>query len=265
MKTQQQIEAEEALKKTQEQLEKEEVEETQESTDETPEEVLDETQEEEVVEETEETQEEEFEEPKTEEVDYKKKFSESSREAQKIIAKNRKLSQAIDDANEIPDPTDEEMSSEFADWDIMSDTEKKLATEAIISKRYRQRIAQAREETKRIEKWNESVDAFLDDPKTLMSNPLLEGKVDEFRVFASEESHTNVPFDLLVKSFLYDKATQKKSNKGKMMETGTGGPNDKAKQKGDTITLEEAHRLMKTNYAKYKQYLLSGKIKNNIV
>ena len=44
----------------------------------------------------------------------KKKFSASARENQKILAKNRKLNQAIDETNEIPEPTEEELTKEYS-------------------------------------------------------------------------------------------------------------------------------------------------------
>lgn len=254
-----QEEVAEALKQTQEQLDKEVAEDTpiESPEEELPEDVED-IVDEEVEDEVEDVEEEVA--PSQAEIDYKKKFSESSREAQKIVAKNRKLNQAIDEANEIPEPTDDELTSEFADWDIMSETERRLAKESIISKRFRDRISSAREETRRIEKWSDEVDAFTADPKLLIDNPRLEGKLDLFKAFATQESHNSVPFELLIKSFLYDMSAGKVKNKGKMMEVGTAGPNDRAKMRGDTISLSEAENLRKTDYKKYKTYLIAGKI-----
>jgi hypothetical protein len=52
----------------------------------------------------------------------------------------------------------------------------------------------------------------------------------------------------------------KPKNKGKMFETGSGGPNERVKPKGDKISLAEARTLMKNDYKKYKEFLISGKI-----
>ena len=59
-----------------------------------------------------------------------------------------------------------------------------------------------------------------------------------------------------------DKAKPKK--KGKMFEVGSGGPNSKMKPKGDKIFLEEAALLMRTDYKKYKELLLAGKIDDTV-
>ena len=128
---------------------------------------------------------------------YKKKFSASSRENQRINAKNRIINQAIIDAETIPEPTEEEMQGIYKDdWDVMSEIDKDLAKETIISKKWRAKIKDASDQATKVEKWSESVDTFADDPKTLIDNPELEGKTDEFKVFAIEEANNNVPFNI---------------------------------------------------------------------
>src|SRR3990172_6269971 len=146
---------------------------------------------------------------------YKKKFSESSKENQKIYAKNRVINKALADAEDVPEPTEEELQVEFADWDVMSDTERVFAKETVISRNWRKTIAQAKEQATRIEKWNESVEDFVSDPVTLTDNPELEGKTEEFKAFATEEANNSVPFKLLVSAFLHDHTTNKPNNKKK--------------------------------------------------
>jgi hypothetical protein len=192
--------------------------------------------------------------------DYKEKFSESSREAQKIHAKNRKINEGVAKAGEINDVSDEELQAEYSDWDVMSETERKLAKKNLINDKRFAIIQQTTEEAKKIEKWGDDVDKFVDDPKTLIDNPELEGKQKEFTVFANEQSNHAVPFKILVGAFLHDMESKKKINKGKMFETGSGGPNTKQKPISDKISVDEAAKLMKSDYKKYKELLLAGKI-----
>lgn len=195
------------------------------------------------------------------EAELKKKLSASARENQKILAKNRLMNQAVDEAKDIPEPTDEEMELEYTEWDLMDVVSKKLAKEAVVSKRFRERISQAREQSSKIEKWGEEVDKYVDNPQTFLDNPLLEGKQEEFKLFAIEESNNSVPFKILVNAFLFEQSTKKQpAKKGKMFETGSGGPNDNPKPKGDKISLAESELLRKTNYNKYKEMLNAGKI-----
>jgi len=195
---------------------------------------------------------------------YKKKFSASARENQKIYAKNRVINKALADAEDVPEPTEDELAKEFADWDVMSDTEKVFAKETVISRSWRKTIAQAKEQATKIEKWNEGVDEFIDDPKTLNDNPELEGKTDEFREFATKEDNNSVPFGILVSAFLHDHTTNQKPNKGRMFERGSGGPNDKPKPKDGKITLDQARKLRETDYGKWKEYLRQGKIESDL-
>jgi len=191
---------------------------------------------------------------------YKKKFSESSKEAQKIAAKNRVLNQAITDTDEIPEPTEEELQTEFKDWELMSEVERTLARETLISRRWRARIKEAQDQAKKIEKWNESVDGFIGDPKVLIATPALEGRQEEFAEFAKQESNNSVPFNILVGAFLYDQSTKGKKNKGAMFPTGSGGPNEKPTPKTDMLTVEEGRKLRETDYDKWKEMLKAGKI-----
>src|SRR3972149_2802735 len=195
---------------------------------------------------------------------YKKKFSESSKENQKIYAKNRVINKALADAEDVPEPTEEELQVEFADWDVMSDTERVFAKETVISRNWRKTIAQAKEQATRIEKWNESVEDFVSDPVTLTDNPELEGKTEEFKTFATTEANNSVPFGILVSAFLHDHTTNQKPNKGRMFERGSGGPNDKPQPKDGSITLEEGRKLRETDYNRWKELLAAGKIKSDL-
>lgn len=193
-----------------------------------------------------------------------KKLSASARENQKIYAKNRVINKALVEAEDIPEPTEEELSKEFTDWEVMSEVEKTFAKETVISRNWRKTISQAKEQATKIEKWNESVETFVDDPKTLIDNPELEGKTDEFKEFATQESNNSVPLNVLVPAFLHNHSSSKQPNKGRQFERGTGGPNDKPKLKDGKITLEEGRRLRETDYNKWKEMLTAGRIESDL-
>lgn len=193
---------------------------------------------------------------------YKKKFSESSKEAQKIHAKNRVINKALADAEDVDEPTEEELTAIYPDWDILSDFEKNSAKEMEISKRWRATIKTAKDQASKIEQWNKSVEDFSEDPKTLNENPDLEGKIEEFKAFAKLEDNNSVPFRLLVSAFLFETNKTKPTNKGKMFEKGVGG--EKPEVKKNTITLEEAKVLRETNYPAYREKLEAGLIEMNL-
>ena len=199
-------------------------------------------------------------EPKPE-VDYKTKFTESTREAQILHAQNKKINEAVQSALSISDPTEEELKKEFSEWDSMTDTEKRLAKDNLKSTKRFAMLEEVTKESKDIEAWNGKVDTFLDDPKSLIDHPELEGKVEEFKIFATKPTRRGLDFEDLVLAFNGASIKDAKpKNKGAMFETGTGGPNDKIKPKSDKIGIEEASKIKATDYKRYVQLLRSGKI-----
>lgn len=249
---------------------KEELEQTQKEALEAEEKPEEASEEDEVTELTEDTKEEETPEETEKEPEekerpekLKEKLSASARENQKIYAKNRVITKALADAEDVPEPTAEELQAEFTDWDVMSDTEKTFAKETVVSRRWRETIAKAKEQASKIEKWNETVDEFVDNPASLVDNPELEGKTDEFKEFATQEANNSVPMKILVSAFLHENSSGRTPNKGRMFEKGSGGPNDKPQPKSDKLTLEESRKLRDTDYNKWKEYLKAGKIEQN--
>lgn len=266
---------EEALNATPDPKEEEETQEETEDTEvveETPEETV-----EEVVEETPEIDEEEEPEEKEEQEEetveekadrLKKENAASARENQKILAKNRVINKALAETDEIPEPTDEELlveaKKEGQDFEVMSDVERSLYKETVISRRFRGKIKEAQDQAKKIEKWQESVETYVEDPQTLIDIPELENKTEAFKEFALKDENNSIPFKLLVSAFLYQKSTEKKVNKGRMFETGSGGPNDAIKPKSDKLSLDESRKLRETDYSKWREMVRAGKIDMNV-
>ena len=192
--------------------------------------------------------------------DYKKKFIESQREASILNAKNKNINEALEKAKTLPDPTDKEMTSEFPDWEMMSDTEKKLAIDNNKNKKALELLGDVTKESKKIDDWNKKVDVFINDARTLTNNPELEGKITDFKIFALKPTRRNMDFPDLISAFLFDASKNVQKNKGKMFERGSGGPNVKEKPKSDKISVSEADRLRQTDYKKYIKYVKAGKI-----
>lgn len=190
----------------------------------------------------------------------KKNYADSTREAQFLYRNNVAVMKAIEDGNNLQPPTDDEMKTVYAEWEDMSETEKRLAREGELNKRKFNLLNEAAQVTKNTQAWNEKVDKFIGDPKTLTTYPELEGKEDDFKIYASAKEGIGAHFDVLVSAFLHDLAKSRKPKKGKMFESGTGGPKEKPQQKSDKISITEARTLMKTDYKKYVSYLKAGKI-----
>jgi DNA repair exonuclease SbcCD nuclease subunit len=199
--------------------------------------------------------------PTQQEIDYKKRYADSTREAQILHEKNKSLVDAYDEANKI-EVTEEDLQKEYTDWDLMTDTEKRLAKDSLLSTRRFAIIHESNQKFKKVEDWNIKVDEYAQNPETLVKIPDLEGKLDEFKVFASKPSRVGVDFETLASAFLFDVDKLKKetpAKKGQMFEQGSGGV-EKRKPGGDKLSVEEGRTLMNTDFNKYKEMLKAGKI-----
>lgn len=199
-------------------------------------------------------------EDKSQDEDTKKRYAESTKEAQKLASDNKIMADALSEANTITDATEDELKGEYPEWEDMSTTERKLAKEVLINKKRFNAINAAAEKRKSVEKWNEKVDEYIDKPETLVHNPLLEGKQEDFKLFAKSKDYRDQNMNLIVGAFLHKVSTERKQHKGKMFETGASRSTDNPKPKDDRLTPEQAADLMHRDYAKYREMLKAGKI-----
>lgn len=193
--------------------------------------------------------------------DYKKKFIESSREAQILHAKNKKVNEALERALNMEDPDDKELISQYSDWDTMTDFEKRMAKSDLKNSRRFEALEEITRENKDLEVWREKIDSFVDDPKSLADYPQLDGREDEFKLFATKPTRRGVDFEDLVAAFSYAHESTKKTSKGQMFESGSGGPANKAKPK--KMSIMDARALRESDYSKYLEMLRAGKIEEN--
>lgn len=196
----------------------------------------------------------------------KKRYSDSSSEGHIMYRKNKKMSDAIKKAGEVSEPTEEELKSEYDDWDVMDDSQRRIAKDNVVNRRRLDAIQEASREFEDIDQWNQKVDDFLIDPGTTADHPQLEGKEEDFKVFVtSKQSRMGVEFEDLISAFLFEESQKPKpKKKGNMFPTGSGGDNTKPKPKSDKISISDSAILRKTNYPKYLEYLKAGKIETDV-
>lgn len=195
--------------------------------------------------------------------DYEKRYRDSSTEAQILYAKSKKITDAIEKAGDVPEPTEEELVKEYPEWEEMSDFEKKIAKNDLVKTRKLDAITEATKEFKDMDSWSKKIDEFLAKPETMNDYPELEGKEDEFKIFTLKPTRVNVDFPDLVSAFLYAQ-TGKPKKKGQMFETGTGGSKENPKPKQQKLSVEDSRQLRNADYKKYLQYLREGKIAEEV-
>ena len=193
------------------------------------------------------------------EVDYKKKFSESTRENQRVQAELAKaqadkaelarrqteLEAKLAKANETL--SDESLIAKYPDWDMLTDGEKTLLK---------------RQEALEIElaemKEDKAWDRDLSKAKT--NFPELSEKEKEFKEYCYKYPK-GVDVETLARAFLFEsKKPIQEPRKG--LEKPTAGPIQPA---GGEMTAEDIQRIRETDEKLYVQLLRSGKIKAKAV
>ena len=197
-------------------------------------------------------------------VKLKKKLSASASENQIIYAQNQKMADALDKAAEVPEPTDADLAKEYPDWEDKTDSEKKLAKKLLYNELQLKAITNASADFKDLKQWQGKVNEFIENPETLTKNPLLEGKEDDFRLYALKPTRRGVDFDDLVAGFLYSHGAARPKNKGQMFPAGSGGDKKSITPKSTKLTVDQGAMLRQTNYGEYRRQLRAGNIDNTI-
>ena len=197
------------------------------------------------------------------EIDYKKKFAESTRENQILRAKLKNQSASVADDGT---PTAREMREKYPDWDdkYPEEQEELLRREKIERELYKTRAIVEKLERER--EWEQEVDDFLEKAKILDQYEDLRGKESEFKKFVHKPSHRGVSLDVLAKAFLFKPEnvkpkSQKPSQKKTALEKGSGGSKTPRKTE---LSPEEIRLIRKNDPKRYNLLVRQGKIKISI-
>lgn len=131
-------------------------------------------------------------------IDYKKKFSESTKRNQVVEAQFHELEKVIGDLTRQEVPSDDEMATQDPDWSLRSDFERAQAKRLIVMERRQNALFLSLENGKRE---GERVNALQE---SIVSEPRLAGKEAEFYDFATKPANQGAPLDVLIGAFLYD-------------------------------------------------------------
>ena len=183
----------------------------------------------------------------------KKKFGASTTENQ--VLQNRLATEANARQELTKEPTDSDLRTAFPEWDLMSDTEKRLATRTLRAERIGGQAAQQVQEINADRSWNTSIELAV------ASNNALQGKEQAFRQYASRPQYRNVPMDVLANAFLQTQglsAAPKPTPHKPGLETGGGGPRETPKPIG--LTMEQLGALRNSDPKAYEKYIKTHEI-----
>lgn len=196
----------------------------------------------------------------TPEVDYKKKFANSTRENQVLMAKLKKLEQKLDQLSITAPVTEQELSENYPDWDEFTQSEQKLLRELHALKKSK---AESDKQLITLLEKEETQQALKE---AYVSFPQLKEHKGEFIKYINKPTHKGAPIPVLARSFLFEGNSSQstapvKTNSSVGLESGHGGlgtrESDTQTQKRISLTEDEIRAASRMNisledYAKYK-------------
>jgi hypothetical protein len=184
-------------------------------------------------------------------IDYEKKFAESTRENQILAAKLAEADAERARRELTTEPTDSELLAAFPEWDIMTDTEKRLARGTFTAQRIASTLQSEREQEKAERQWTTDLEL------TIAQNPSLQGKELAFKEFAKKPTHRGAPLGTLVSAFLFESSSTPSTTPAPTpapgLLPGNGGPRGSDKPK--LLSGDELKQLRQTDEKAYKEYI----------
>ena len=200
-----------------------------------------------------------------EEDTYKKRYADSSREAQRLQTENQLLTAQIEElakkgkTSSVEIPSDTELSQSVPDWDLLSLEEQRLQKEQMMLKRELASIRGSLNSAAAQLQWEKDFGKLANQPdfKDLISLK------QEFEHFCSKRANTSIEDS--AKSFLFDRAKQigaieeKDKLERKGLEKGSGGIRT---PKAPGLSYEERENLRKSDPKTYQKMVQKGLIKD---
>lgn len=188
--------------------------------------------------------------PAPQPIDYETKFKESTREAQILAARLAEYEKPP--RKELTnEPTDSDLQAAFPEWDVMTDTERKLARQSFTATRIASSLQQKEHEREAQTRWNTDLELII------ASKPALQGKEQAFKDFAKKPTHKGAPLETLVSAFLFESSSNPSpvpsSTPQPGLLPGNGGPREAEKPK--LISATELKTLRVTDEKAWREYI----------
>lgn len=210
------------------------------------------------------------EEPEVEEepepIDYKEKYSDSTREATALHFKNKKLNDTIAEADTLPQPTLEELKAysleQGTPYDELDDFSQNILKKTLVNEKKFEMIAEVSRTSKKIDEWAKAVDDFTGSPETVAKFPSLSDHEIEFKKYSMKEARRGMDMEDLVASFLFnvkdDSPTPKKPGKKTSMLLTSKGSGDGV-PKPKKLNADDLRIIRTKDPRRYERLVKDGK------
>lgn len=132
------------------------------------------------------------------EIDYKKKFSDSTRRNQIVESQFKELQKVLGDITKQEIPTDEEMVALVPDWEYLTDREKNGERKLLVLERRQNHMLNTFTSIAKETETYSQLEAFVG------TEPRLKGKEADFYEFATDPRNTGASMEVLVNAFLFE-------------------------------------------------------------
>jgi hypothetical protein len=187
---------------------------------------------------------------------------ESGQEAMVLNSKNKKILETIEEANNIPEPTIEELKEYAtkmgAEYDELDTFSQNMLKKTFKSEKKDALLTNLVADEKNMKIWQDKVEEFAADETTLQDYPSLAGHEEDFVKYCSKKTHINADFNLLVAGFLF-KLPEENKNRNLLLPRGGGSKNGPAKPV--ELNQDDARVMRQKNPKKYLEMVQAGKFK----
>jgi hypothetical protein len=196
--------------------------------------------------------------------DYKEKYRQSSKESLTQYFKNEKLKETIEEADTLPEPTEEELvvftRSTGSNYDELDDFTKAMVKKALLSDKRWEKVSSIVKESKDLDAWADKVEEFTNSVETVAKYPIIEENADDFRKFCMKAQRRGMDIEDLATSFLYGLSSTptKKPSKGSVLLT--GGSTGRGEEKPAGLTDEDVKKIRLNDPKELRRLIKAGKV-----
>lgn len=187
-------------------------------------------------------------------IDYEKKFSESTREAQRLAQELEQERARIKSLTTNNNPTDNELRERFSNWDELNSVTQDVYRRQVAIEKQNTRLQNTLMEQIAEQKWKDELNSLTKkaDYKALRDDP-------EFEDYVFKPNHKGLSIETLADAFMHRKgmAAPPPPTPGRPgLERGSGGPKE---PEGDTQV--DLQALSQQDPKKFRKDLVEGRIK----
>jgi len=191
------------------------------------------------------------------------RLRESGQEALILHSKNKKIIETIEETENLPEPTLDELK-DYAremgeDYDTLDKLTQNILKDSLHNKKKFSKLGDLVKDEKQHNKWMEKVDEFIDQEDTSQKYPSLLAKAEEFKKYCAKKTHMNVDFDTLVGGFFFSLPKDEPIRRNLLLPQAGGNRNTPPKPVD--LTQDDAPIIRKKDMRDYMEKAKHGKIK----